>query len=60
MENVVRVHYILPNIQDFYACKDVINQYLGKVCPAATVFEAKLLNEKMKIEIEITAVKPQK
>jgi enamine deaminase RidA (YjgF/YER057c/UK114 family) len=55
LENVVRVNYILPNKEDFQPCWDVFKQYLGKAKPAATVFIAGLLDDKMKIEIEVTA-----
>ena len=55
LDNIVRVHYILPNKKDFEACWDVFKKYLGTAKPAATVFEAGLLDEAMKIEIEVTA-----
>ena len=55
--DVVRVQYILPNKQDFEACWPVLNKYFGDVKPAATMWEAGLLDERMKIEIEVTALK---
>lgn len=55
VENIVRVTYILPNRDDFEACWPVFAKWLGTVRPAATVFEARLLNDEMKIEIQVTA-----
>ena len=55
LDQVVRVHYIFPNKSDFELCWPIFKKYLGKVRPAATMFVAGLLNEKMKLEIEVTA-----
>jgi enamine deaminase RidA (YjgF/YER057c/UK114 family) len=55
LPGIVRIRYILPNKADFELCWPVLQKYLGTVLPAATVFEAGLLDEKMKIEIEVTA-----
>ena len=55
IDNVVRVHYIYPNRDDFEPCWPVFNKYLGVAKPAATVFVAGLLNDAMKLEIEVTA-----
>jgi enamine deaminase RidA (YjgF/YER057c/UK114 family) len=55
IENIVRVTYILPDKADFPVCWPTIQKYLGHVRPAATMFEAGLLNETMKIEIQVTA-----
>lgn len=55
LKHVVRVTYILPNKFDFELCWPVLNQYFGDIRPAATMFEAGLLDEKMKIEIQVTA-----
>jgi len=59
LTDVVRVTYILPKAEDFEACWPVLGKYFGEVRPAATVFEAKLLDAKMKIEIQVTALKPE-
>jgi enamine deaminase RidA (YjgF/YER057c/UK114 family) len=53
--DIVRVRYILPNGADFEACWPVLRHYLGEVRPAATMFEARLVDPRMKIEIEVTA-----
>jgi enamine deaminase RidA (YjgF/YER057c/UK114 family) len=57
LRDVVRVHYILPNGEDFKPCWPVLQKYLGEVRPAATMFVAGLADPRMKIEIEVTARK---
>ena len=55
IERIARVTYILPNRDDFQPCWPVLQKWLGEVRPAATVFEARLLDDAMKIEIQVTA-----
>jgi len=55
LDNIVRVNYIYPNKNDFEPCWPVFKKYLGTAKPAATVLIAGLLDEAMKLEIEITA-----
>jgi enamine deaminase RidA (YjgF/YER057c/UK114 family) len=55
--DVVRVTYILPNVEDFKPCWPVLRKYLGEARPAATLLVAGLLDPRMKIEIEVTARK---
>ncbi len=55
MADVVRVRYILPKREDFEKCKPVLGKYFGAVRPAATMLCAGLLEERIKIEIEVTA-----
>ena len=55
--DVVRVNYVLPDGRDFEACWPVLRKYLGKAKPAAMVITAGLLDPRMKIEIEVTALK---
>ena len=57
LDDVVRVHYILPDANDFPACWPVLRHYFGAVRPAATMLSAGLADTRMKIEIEVTAVK---
>ena len=57
LDEVVRVHYILPHAADFEACWPVLRQYLGRARPAATMVCAGLIDPRMKIEIEVTALK---
>lgn len=54
LRHVVRVHYILPNAEDFPACWPVLKKYFGEIRPAATMFVAGLADPRMKIEIEVT------
>jgi enamine deaminase RidA (YjgF/YER057c/UK114 family) len=58
LDDVVRVHYILPEAQDFEPCWPVLREAFGKAKPAATMINAKLMNPEMKIEIEVTAKLP--
>lgn len=53
--NVVRVHYIFPDRRDFEPCWPTLRKYLGTASPAATMFVAELIDEKIKLEIEVTA-----
>jgi enamine deaminase RidA (YjgF/YER057c/UK114 family) len=55
LDDVVRVHYILPDRLDFEPCWPVFKKYLGKARPAATMFVAGLVDERIKLEIEVTA-----
>jgi len=57
MSDVVRVMYILPEASDFEACWPVLQKYFGNVKPAATMIAAGLADDKMKIEIQVTALK---
>ncbi len=57
LKDVVRVHYLLPKASDFEATWPVLKKYLGDVRPAATMFVAELADPRMKIEIEVTALK---
>ena len=55
IDNIVRVHYIYPNKLDFEPCWPVFKKYLINAKPAATMFIAGLLDDAMKLEIEVTA-----
>ena len=57
LADVVRVRYILPNGADFEPCWPVLRKYLGEIRPAATMFSAALADPRIKIEIEVTALK---
>ncbi len=60
MKDVVRVTYVLPDGTDFEACWPVLRKYFGEVRPAAMMISAGLADSRMKIEIEVTALKPHK
>jgi enamine deaminase RidA (YjgF/YER057c/UK114 family) len=55
LDDIVRVRYILTTREDFEACLPVIRKHLYQARPAATMMIAGLLDERMKIEIEVTA-----
>ena len=57
LADVVRVTYVLPEAKAFEACWPVLRKYFGEVRPAAMMITAGLLDPRMKIEIEVTAVK---
>ncbi|MCB0476955.1 MAG: RidA family protein [Crocinitomicaceae bacterium] len=57
MKDIVRVTYILPNAEEFSKCWPTLRKYFEEVRPAATMISAGLADERMKIEIEVTAVK---
>ena len=57
LADVVRATYILPNGADFEACWPVLRWHFGSVKPAATMITAALMDPKMKIEIEVTAIR---
>ncbi|WP_295641686.1 RidA family protein [uncultured Methylibium sp.] len=57
LRDVVRVTYVLPRVEDFEPCWPVLRRYLGEVRPAAMMISAGLADPRMKIEIEVTALK---
>ena len=57
MADVVRVTYVLPDASQFEACWPVLRKYFGDVRPAAMMISAGLLDTRMLIEIEVTALK---
>jgi enamine deaminase RidA (YjgF/YER057c/UK114 family) len=57
MADVVRVTYVLPNASEFPQCWPVLKKYFGEVRPAAKMISAGLADTRMKIEIEVTAMR---
>jgi len=55
--DVVRVTYVLPNGAEFEHCWPVLRKYFGETRPAAMMISAGLADPRMKIEIEVTALK---
>ena len=55
LDNIVRVNYIFTRREDFEPCWPVLKKYLSGARPAATMIIAGLLDERMKLEIEVTA-----
>ena len=60
LDDVVRVNYVLPDASQFEACWPVLRKYFGKARPAAMMISAGLLDPRMKIEIEVTALRPER
>lgn len=57
LSDTVRVLYILPDTSEFEKTWPVLRKYFGEIKPAATMFSAGLADSRMKIEIEVTALK---
>ena len=57
LDDVVRVNYVLPDASLFEACWPVLRKHLGRARPAAMMVSAGLLDPRMKIEVEVTALK---
>jgi len=57
LSDVVRVTYMLPRAEDFPQCWPVLRKYFGQIRPAATMISAGLADPRMKIEIEVTALR---
>ncbi len=57
LRDVVRVTYILPDAAEFEQCWPVLRRFFGEIRPAATMLNAGLVDPRMRIEIEVTALK---
>lgn len=57
LNDVVRVTYVLPDGSEFPKCWPILRKYFGSVRPAAMMISAGLADPRMKIEIEVTALK---
>ena len=55
--HTVRVQYTLTSRDDVPAVLPIIEQHFGNILPAATMVIADLVDERMKVEIEVTAFK---
>ncbi len=55
--DVVRVRYYLPNTDDFEECWPALRRYFGEARPAATMLVVGLADPRMRIEIEVTALR---
>jgi enamine deaminase RidA (YjgF/YER057c/UK114 family) len=55
--DVVRVHYLITKAEDFERCWPVVGKVFGTVRPAIVVMVVGLTDPRMKIEIEVTALK---
>jgi enamine deaminase RidA (YjgF/YER057c/UK114 family) len=57
LDDVVRVHYILPDASLFQRTWPTLRRAFGTARPAATMLAAGLSDPRMKIEIEVTAIR---
>jgi enamine deaminase RidA (YjgF/YER057c/UK114 family) len=57
LQDVVRVTYVLPDGGQFADCWPILRRYFGEVRPAAMMISAGLADPRMRIEIEVTALK---
>jgi enamine deaminase RidA (YjgF/YER057c/UK114 family) len=55
LADVVRVRYLLPDAADFEPCWPVLRQAFGEARPAATMQVCGLIDQRLRIEIEVTA-----
>jgi enamine deaminase RidA (YjgF/YER057c/UK114 family) len=55
--DVVRVHYLITRAEDFERCWPVVGKVFGKIRPAIVVMVVGLTDPRMKIEIEVTALR---
>ncbi|MEP3441617.1 MAG: Rid family hydrolase [Sulfitobacter sp.] len=56
MDRVVRVTYMLPDRAEFAPCFPILSETFGANPPAATMIECGLIDDKYRIEIEVTAL----
>lgn len=57
MADVVRVRYVLKDAKEWRDCWPVLRKWLGGVRPASSVIQAGMVDEVMRIEVEVTARK---
>ena len=57
LADVVRVRYYLPDAEDRFAITEALKAAFGEVRPAGTMVIAGLIDPKMKVEIEVTALR---
>src|SRR5690349_19797815 len=58
--DVVRVHYLMTSAADFERCWPAMGKAFGEVRPSCTAMIVGLVDPRMKIEIEVTALKGRK
>jgi enamine deaminase RidA (YjgF/YER057c/UK114 family) len=55
--DVVRVHYLMTSAADFERCWPAMGKAFGEVRPSCTAMVVGLVDPRMKIEIEVTALR---
>jgi enamine deaminase RidA (YjgF/YER057c/UK114 family) len=59
LDDVVRVRYYLTDVRLFELLAPIFGQYFAKARPAATALVCGLVDPRMKLEIEVTAVRSE-
>jgi len=57
-DDVVRVHYIVSDRRYVPLVTPIFGEVFGDIRPAATLIIAGLIDERMKVEVEVTAYRP--
>ena len=57
LDDVVRVRYYLPDLADWPCVMPVLGEAFGAIRPASTALICGLVDPRMKIEIEVTALR---
>jgi enamine deaminase RidA (YjgF/YER057c/UK114 family) len=57
LKDVVRVTYVLTEAAEFKRCWPILRKYFGEIRPASTMIAAGLADPRIKIEIEVTALR---
>jgi enamine deaminase RidA (YjgF/YER057c/UK114 family) len=57
ISDIVRIMYIVPQADEFSKCWPVLRKYFEEIRPAATMISAGLADIRMKIEIQVTALR---
>ena len=57
LRDVVRANYVVPNGAEFPKCWPVLRKYFGEIRPASMMISAGLADPRMRIEIEVTALR---
>jgi enamine deaminase RidA (YjgF/YER057c/UK114 family) len=57
LQDVVRVNYVVPRAEEFPDCWPVLRKFFGEIRPAAMMICAGLADPRMRIEIEVTALR---
>jgi enamine deaminase RidA (YjgF/YER057c/UK114 family) len=58
--DIVKATYIVTEPEDWQSVIPVIGEYMRDVRPVATAFVARLVDPRMKIEIDVTARRPDR
>ena len=57
LNDIVKVTYIVPEVNEFSKCWETLRKHFNEIRPAATMISANLADPRMKIEIEVIAIK---